>query len=32
MILGCTTWPACQHTEPLDMVLRRQGHPELPGF
>ena len=31
--LGCTAWPDCHHTEPLplDMVLRRQGHPELPG-
>ena len=30
--LGCTAWPDCHHTEPLplEMVLRRQGHPELP--
>ena len=32
--LGCSAWPGCKHTEPmpLDMMLRRQGHPELPGF
>ena len=32
--LGCTDWPHCQYTEPLplDMILRRQGHPELPGL
>ena len=32
--LGCTDWPDCHHTEPLplDMILRRQGHPELPGL
>lgn len=25
--LGCPSWPACEHTEPLpvDIVLRRQG-------
>ena len=32
--LGCSAWPDCKHTEPmpLDMMLRRQGHPELPGL
>ena len=32
--LGCSAWPGCEHTEtlPLDMLLRRQGHPELPGL
>ena len=32
--LGCTSWPECQYTEslPLDVTLRRQGHPELPGI
>ena len=32
--LGCSAWPVCSHTEqlPLDVRLRRQGHPELPGF
>ena len=32
--LGCTSWPECEHTEPLplDAQLRRMGAPELPGF
>ena len=32
-LLDCGARPGCKHTEPmpLDMMLRRQDHPELPG-
>lgn len=32
--LGCGNWPECNYTEPLplDMEMRRQGAPVLPGF
>ena len=33
-LLGCSNWPKCEYTEPMpqDVLLRRQNHPELPGF
>ena len=32
--LGCSQWPACDHTEPLphDIAMRRAGALTLPGF
>ena len=32
--LGCSAYPDCKHTQelPIDMQMRRQGAPELPGF
>lgn len=32
--LGCSNYPYCKHTEPLplDVQLRAQGAPTLPGF
>lgn len=32
--LGCSTWPACDHRQPLpeELRLKALGHPMLPGF
>ena len=32
--LGCSRYPECKHSEPLpiDVEMRRQGAPGLPGF
>lgn len=32
--LGCSQWPRCDYTEslPMDILMRRQGAEQLPGF